>query len=280
MNISFTDLKTYIDEISKNKVLTHNEEIDLFIALNTGSPEEKEKARYKIINSNLRFVVKIALQYSSKGLPVSDLIQEGNIGLLEVIDKFEYKKGFRFSTYAAFWIRKSIQNAIRNHGNIIKIPVRKSRLIGKIDEAFSHFFNNNGRYPSISELSSIMEVNEGKLKAVINLKKSVLSLDYVSDDDNSFSFIETIQAEDTKSPSESSMDNQVKSRVEKIINCLDEREKKILKLRFGFDSAKPLSLRKASKYVGLSQEGVRRIEKKALKKLRHPSISQYVESLL
>src|SRR5690606_31320317 len=139
------DMKLYLKEVARKKVLTRQEELALFRRLEEGDTS----ARQEIVEANLRFVIKIALQFSGRGVPLPDLIQEGNVGLLEVVEKFDYRKGIRFSTYAAFWIRQAIQMSVRKHGNVIRLPIRKSRFMGHLNETITTFTTNNGREPSV-----------------------------------------------------------------------------------------------------------------------------------
>lgn len=269
------DMKFYLAEIAKNKVLTREEEIRLFQRYHSGDTT----AREEIVESNLRFVVKIAIQFAGRGVALPDLIQEGNIGLLEVIDKFDYKKGYRFSTYAAFWIRQSIQMALRKQSNIIRLPIRKSRFLGHLNEAINNFNNQNGRAPSVSELSSILDVEEDKLEQLLSLRESVLSLD-ADDDEEGGQLIHRLQDDSTMSPYESYKEKEMTQQVGAVLETLSDKEKNVLKLRYGFDGGKGMSLRSTSKVVGMSQEGVRRVERAAIRKLRRPAVSEMVSSLL
>src|SRR5690606_9584579 len=175
------DMKLYLKEVARKQVLTREEEVALFKRLSEGDTS----ARHEIVEANLRFVIKIALQFTGRGVPLADLIQEGNIGLLEVVEKFDYKKGFRFSTYAAFWIRQAIQMSVRKHGNVIRLPIRKSRFMGHLNETISTFTANNGREPSIDELSQILEMEPEKLEQLMFMRESILSLDMDTENDGS-----------------------------------------------------------------------------------------------
>ena len=270
------DIGEYMKEAGKYTVLTREEEVDLFKKLENGD----EDAFGEIARHNLRFVIKIAMSYTGKGLPLSDLIQEGNVGLLEVIHKFDYRRGFRFSTYAAFWIRQAIQVALRKNGSLIPLPVRKSRMLGHISEAISVFVQDNSREPSIEELSGILDVDEKKLAELMKLRESVLSLDETYDNEENISLMERIPDNESKSPVETSMEKQAKVKITTLLKILNEKEQKIMRLRFGFEHGQNLSLRKTSRLVGLSQEGVRRIERKALEKLRRPAMKSKFAALV
>jgi RNA polymerase primary sigma factor len=269
------DMKLYLKEVARKQVLTRDEEVDLFKRLSNGDPS----ARHEIVEANLRFVIKIALQFTGRGVPLPDLIQEGNIGLLEVVDKFDYKKGFRFSTYAAFWIRQAIQMAVRKNGNVIRLPIRKSRFMGHLNESISNFTASNGRMPTVDELSGLLDVEPEKLEQLMSMRESILSLDMEMEEDGGQLMN---RLPDTSSPSalEYSMENEQHRKVQKALSTLSEKEQKVLKLRYGFDSGKGLSLRSTSKLVGMSQEGVRRVERTAIRKLRRPASTQMVSGLL
>lgn len=268
------NIQYYIKEAGKFPVLTREEEVALFKRLEEGD----ENAFEEIAQHNLRFVIKIALKYMGRGLALSDLVQEGNVGLLEVIHKFDYKKGYRFSTYAAFWIRQSIQVALRKNGSLIPIPVRKSRMLGKISEAYAVYMQEHGCEPGISEIADYLGEDEQTIQEIIKMGESVLSLDNPMDEEN-FTLMDRIADEETKSPLEYCMENQTRVKLAGLLKILSEKERRIMRLRYGFEHGKNLSLRKTSRLVGLSQEGVRRIEKRALDKLRRPSIKSKLAAL-
>ncbi|HPB32054.1 MAG TPA: sigma-70 family RNA polymerase sigma factor, partial [Candidatus Sumerlaeota bacterium] len=205
----------------------------------------------------------------------------GNVGLLEVIEKYDYHKGFRFSTYAAFWIRQAIQIALRRHGSMIALPIRKSRLLGRIAEAQSRFLMDEGREPTTRELADFLHEKEGTIQDLLLMKDSVLSLDTAAvAEDESSTLMDRLTDENALSPLDACVKNQMKAKVAALMEILNEREKRIMRLRFGFEHGKSLSLRKTSALVGLSQEGVRRIEAKALTKLRRPTIMAKMAALV
>ncbi len=268
MATKFTEdgLQNYLNNISDHRVLTKEEEVELFQKLEAGD----EAAREEILRCNLRLVVKIALQFKESGLPVSDLIQEGNIGLIYVISKFDWRKGFRFSTYAAFWIRQEIQAAIRNNNSMIRLPIRKARLLGKIAEAVRHFNNYEGRDPSNEEVALFVGTSVKKIESISHMRESMVSLDAERNEDgtNLFDAI----PDSAPAPSAQISESQSKQALREALSILSDREKRIMELRYGLNGGPALSLRKTSKFVGLSQEGVRRIEHRALQKLRRPNI--------
>jgi RNA polymerase primary sigma factor len=265
----------YLDEVQDEAVLTREEETALFKRLEAGDAN----AREEIVRANLRFVVKIAYEFLNRGLPLADLIQEGNVGLLEVIPKYDWRKGYRFSTYAAFWIRQSIQMALRRQCSMIRLPVRKGRLLGRINEHAQQFRLKNGREPTFQELSERVGASAEEIERLVMLRDGVLSLDAQDEEDDS-RLLDTITVADAKSPRDFAAEKQMRSKVARVLDFLGQREKHVLQLRFGFESGKTLSLRRTSKIVGLSQEGVRRIERRALDKLRRTAIRQMVAGLV
>jgi RNA polymerase primary sigma factor len=269
------ELRVYLKEVSKHKVLSRGEEIELFERLAGGD----ESAREEIVEANLRFVVKIALSFAGRGVPIADLVQEGNIGLLEVVNKFDYRKGYRFSTYAAFWIRQAMQLALRKQSNVIRLPIRKGRFLGHLTEAINDFSNRHGRTPTNRELGLILQVDEEKIEQLMQLKDSVLSLDAEPDEDGAM-LVNRLRDETTPSPFEKSASAEARERVARALASLSEKERRVLQLRYGFSGEDDMSLRSTSRIVGMSQEGVRRVERKALAKLRRPASRQIVGGLL
>ncbi len=276
MELLDNTLKLYLEEIIKRPVLTREQEIKLFQRLEQGD----ESARQEIIESNLRFVVKIALQFLGKGLSLADLIQEGNLGLIAVINKFDWRKGYRFSTYAAFWIRQSIQLAIRRNNSLVKLPLRKARLMGHLAEFINNFWLTEGREPTENELSQGINIEPHKLEAVTQWRESILSLDSHPSEISESVLYDFIPSYSYKNPREYCQENERKEKIADALATLSEREQEVLRLRFGVNGTKPLSLRKASRIIGISQEGVRKIEKRALDKLRCPAFRAQLAGLI
>ncbi len=272
------ELSPYLAEVAKRPVLTHEQEIELFKRLEQGD----KSARDAIIEANLRFVIKIAMQYVGRGVPLADLIQEGNVGLVEVVDKFNYRKGYRFSTYAAFWIRQAIEVAIRKQCNLIRVPIRKSRLLGHVTEAVREFAQAHGRRPTPRELATILGVDEEKLEQLLQVREAVLSLDACDEEEGEpTQLLNRVCDERAVDPVDACIAKERRALVRAALETLPAREQKVLKLRFGIDSDDDgQSLRTASKELGLSQEGVRRIEQKALNHLRRGVAAQMLQGLL
>lgn len=268
-------LQDYLRQIADHPILTREDEVALFQRIENGD----DSAREEVIRCNLRLVVKIALQFKDSGITLADLIQEGNIGLIYVTGKFDWRRGFRFSTYAAFWIRQEIQSAVRNNQSLIRLPIRKARLMGRISEAIRHFNAFEGRDPSVEEIATFVDVEVGKVKALMPLRESMVSLDVERGEDGG-SLMETL-ADNRPAPYEALDNEQRRATVKNVMGFLSERERRILELRFGIGGrGRGLSLRKTSAIVGLSQEGVRRIERRALDKLQRPAIRSRLEGLV
>lgn len=266
----------YLKVVGNHRILTREEEVALFQKMEAGDTW----AREEIVTCNLRFVIKLALQYKGLGLPLADLIQEGNVGLLTVVDKFDWRRGFRFSTYAAFWIRQEIQAALRRRGNLIRLPVRKARLLNKINDTYKTFLQREAREPELDEVASILGVEAEKIEALLPFRDAVLSLEAERTEDGAC-LLDAVADESTVMPGEALDREQTRVAVTKVFRYLNDREREVMRHRFGFrDDARALSLRKTSVLVGLSQEGVRRIEQRALGKLRRPAIANQLRQLV
>jgi RNA polymerase primary sigma factor len=275
MQQSTTGLKTYLKEIGRHRVLTKEEEHALFERLRRGD----ESVRGEIIDCNLRLVVRLALRFQGKGLPLEDLIQDGNMGLLEVIDRFDHTRGFRFSTYAAFWIRQAIQVAVRKNGSLIRLPVRKARLLGHLAQVTYETLALRGRAPTVAELMQRLKLSERQVGDLLRISKSAVSLDTPADEDG-VALGERLADAVTPLPAEQSMRKQMSRRVRHVLEQLSAREHSILDLRFGLSGDGARSLRMISRRVGLSQEGVRRVEQRALAKLGRAHMRRQLAGLI
>ena len=275
MNQTVSGIKTYLKEISRHRVLTKDEEAGLFERLRSGD----ESARGEIIACNLRLVVRLAQRFQGKGLTLEDLVQEGNLGLLEVINRFDYTLGYRFSTYAAFWIRQSMQVAVRKQGSLIRLPVRKARLLGRMSEIVQEFQSTQGRAPDPAELAERLGISERQVSDLVKLSKTTLSLDAPLDEDGG-TLGERVADDRMASPSSNSMEKEMTRKINQALSQLSDRENSILRLRFGLQGQKSRSLRSISRRVGLSQEGVRRVEQRALAKLARTHMRSQLAGLI
>lgn len=271
-----THFRSPLDEIGRHKVLTREQEQALFrIYDETRDPE----ARDKIVQCNLRFVIRIAQHFKGRGIPLEDLVQEGAIGLIEAVDKFDRTLGFRFSTYAAFWIRQSIQVAVRQRGSLIRIPVRKSRQLGFLAEIVQEYRSVHGRPPTEEEVAGRLDITPDKARELARLSDTVLSLDAPVDEEGS-PLMDLIPDRDATSVHEHVLEGERSEKIERALDLLTDRESRVIRQRFGFTAHGGRSLRGVSVRLGLSQEGVRRIEQRALTKLRRPHVSRVLSSLI
>lgn len=275
MNQTVSGIKTYLKEISRHRVLTKDEEFALFERLRGGD----ESAREEIIACNLRLVVRLAQRFQGKGLSLEDLVQEGNLGLLEVINRFDHQLGFRFSTYAAFWIRQSMQVAVRKQGSLIRLPVRKARLLGRMSEVIQEFQSTEGRAPDPAEMAERLGISERQVGELVKLSKTTLSLDAPLDEEGG-TLRDRVADERTPLPSSCTMEKELTRKINQALSQLSERENSILRLRFGLAGQKSRSLRSISRRVGLSQEGVRRVEQRALAKLGRTHMRNQLAGLI
>lgn len=268
-------LRIYLDEIGGNRVLTRDEEVELFRRIGEGD----EEARETVIQCNLKFVIRLARQFSGRGLPLEDLAQEGNIGLLEAIGRFDCERGFRFSTYSAFWIRQAMQVAVRQRGSLIRIPARKSRQLGLMRELIQESWSLQGRPPTEEELAERLEISSEKARELARIGEAVLSLDMPTDDRGA-TLMDFVPDRDSESVDQPAIDNQRVECVQSAMSVLNEREFHVIQERYGFQSGVTKSLRKISRLLELSQEGVRRIEQRSLRKMSRPHVRATLSGLI
>ncbi len=261
MNGSEDLVKLYFNDIRKYKILTKQEEVDLI----TKSQNGDAKAKEKIIKSNLRLVVKIAKSYTNRGLGFMDLISEGNFGLIVAIDKFDLKKGYKFSTYAVWWIKQAISKSIINKGRKIRIPSYKYEIINKINSYISSHIDKNGEKPKIDEISLGIGIESEKIMQVIIEFKELMSLETkISENLN---LEDTIFEEKTLNLENDIINGIIKEKIKEAIGILKERDQEIIKMRYGMGGNEPKTLREIGEIFNLTRERVRQLEKTALKKL-------------
>ncbi len=274
-----SSLGIYISEINRTPLLTPQEEVELGLLIRKGGPEG-DAARKRFIEANLRLVVKMAKQFSNQGLSLSDMIQEGNIGLIESVERFNPDLGFRFSTFSAYWIRQAIQRGIAKKARQIRLPVRKHRSLAQMEYLRSQFYIQYGRYPDDKEMAKLLKLSVKTVKQLTACREMPVSLEAPVGRDGQSELEEFVEDKETLSPRNSAVTEQLREKIELVLGFLSERERKILLWRYGFSSGYDVSLRGISKKVGLSQEGVRRIEKEALNKLRRPAIKAQIEGFI
>lgn len=262
-------MKMYLKEIEEYKMLTANEEIELAKEINDSIPDAKEK----FINANYRLVVSIAKKYRKESVEMLDLIQAGNIGLIKAVEKYDYKKGYKFSTYATWWIKQSITRYIDDCENTIRIPVHLHQRINFIKRKKQELSNELQREPSLDELAEVCDMEPDKILDILKRDKNVVSLDTPIKEDEDSSLVEFI-------PSDANFDDVVihaveqknlREKIEEILTGLNDQEQKVLRMRFGLDDDDPKTLEEIGKVFGVTRERIRQIEAKAIRKLRHPS---------
>ena len=262
-------MKMYLKEIEEYKMLTPTEEIELAKEIDDLIPQAKEK----FINANYRLVVSIAKKYRKENVDMLDLIQAGNIGLIKAVEKYDYKKGFKFSTYATWWIKQSITRYIDDCENTIRIPVHLHQRINFIKRKKQELSNELQREPSLDELAEVCDMECDKILEILKRDKNVVSLDTPIKEDEDSSLVEFI-------PSDANLDDVViheveqknlREKIDELLTGLNEQEQKVLRMRFGLDDDDPKTLEEIGKVFGVTRERIRQIEAKAIRKLRHPS---------
>ena len=263
-------IKMYLREIGQIPLLSYEEEIDYAQRVLKGD----EEAKQKLIESNLRLVVSIAKKHTNRGLKMLDLIQEGNMGLMKAVEKFEYEKGFKFSTYATWWIRQAITRAIADQGRTIRIPVHMIETINKIKKESRIILQETGKEPTAEELSKKLEIPVDKVKNILEMNQDPISLETPvgSEEDRDF-------VEDDKflNPYDATTRVLLKEQLDEILKTLNEREEMVLRYRYGLDDGSQKTLEEVGKIFNVTRERIRQIEVKALRKLRHPSRRKKLE---
>lgn len=273
---SMDSVRMYLKEIGKIDLINFEKEVELAKAIEKGSGE----ARAHLINANLRLVVSIAKKYIGRGLTFLDLVQEGNQGLMRAVEKFDWKRGFKFSTYATWWIRQAITRAIADQAKTIRIPVHMVETINKVYKATRALTQRLGREPTIEEIAGEVGITVEKVEEIYRISQDTTSLATpVGDDEDSFlgDFIEDLTQ---PSPYEETSKELLRESIEEVLESLDEREAKVLSLRFGLMGETPKTLEEVGKIFNVTRERIRQIEAKALRKLRHPSRRKKLQDYL
>ncbi|HBJ81534.1 MULTISPECIES: RNA polymerase sigma factor RpoD [Pseudothermotoga] len=276
-NVALKDpIKMYLREIGKIPLLTPSQERELARRAQIGNKRAKEK----LIESNLRLVVSIAKRYIGRGLPFLDLIQEGNIGLLKAVEKFDWKKGYKFSTYATWWIRQAITRAIADQARTIRIPVHMVETINKLNRITREYYQKHGEQPSLEELAKLMDKPVDKVEEILQASKETVSLEAPVGEDEDSTVGDFVADENITSPKKEAMRMLMREELEKVLKTLNPREAMVLKMRYGLLDGKAKTLEEVGQYFNVTRERIRQIEVKALRKLRHPSRSKYLKSLI
>ncbi|MDD3147404.1 MAG: sigma-70 family RNA polymerase sigma factor [Candidatus Riflebacteria bacterium] len=257
-------VKLYLQQLTKLSLATHDQEKEFARRILDGDPD----AREALITANLRLVVSIAKKYTNRGLLFLDLIQEGNLGLLRSIDKFDYTMGYKFSTYSTWWIRQAITRALAEQSRVIRIPVHIMEIVNKVRKQIRMFVQEKGREPSMEELSAKVDLPVERIEEVVRLTQEPVSLEISVGNKEDTSLENYISNEDAVSPEEAVIDSLLRDQICRVLETLTEREQIVIKLRFGLDDGTPRSLEEIGRILGVTRERVRQVEEKALKKLR------------
>lgn len=275
--IGFGDpVRMYLKEIGKIPLLSQQEEQEIARRMSEGDEAEKKR----MIEANLRLVVSIAKRYVGRGMHLLDLIQEGNMGLLKAVEKFDYTKGYKFSTYATWWIRQAITRAVADQARTIRIPVHMVETINKVSRASRSLVQELGREPTITEISERLGINEAKVTEVIKVAQEPVSMETPVGEEDDSHLGDFIQDDCAKDPSESATFNMLREQLAQVMETLTPREAKVLRLRFGLEDGRSHTLEEVGKEFDVTRERVRQIESKALRKLRHPSRSKILRDFL
>ena len=269
-------VRMYLREIGKIPLLTYDEELDLAKRILEGD----EYAKQKLAESNLRLVVSIAKKYLGRGMLFLDLIQEGNMGLIKAVEKFDYTKGYKFSTYATWWIRQAITRAIADQARTIRIPVHMVETINKLIRTSRHLLQQLGREPTPEELSKELDMPIDKVMEIQKIAQDPVSLETPIGEEEDSHLGDFIQDDDSPAPQDSAAYTLLKEQLDEVMSTLTPREAKVLRLRFGLDDGKARTLEEVGKEFDVTRERIRQIEAKALRKLRHPSRSKKLKDYM
>ena len=273
VNVVDDSVKMYLKEIGKIELLNADQEREIAQKMADGDEEAKEM----LINSNLRLVVSIAKKYMNRGLSLLDLIQEGNIGLIKAVDKFDYTKGFKFSTYATWWIRQAITRAIADQARTIRIPVHMVETINKLTRVQRQLVQDLGREPTTEELAKEMGMEPAKIREIQKISQDPISIDKPVGEEEDSHLVDFISNDELAAPEEEVARILLKEDLIKALNSLTERERKVIELRFGLKDGIPMTLEQVGKKLGVTRERIRQIEAKAIRKLSRASSSKKLE---
>ena len=269
-------VRMYLKEIGKVPLLTAEEEIDLAKRMEEGD----EEARKRLAEANLRLVVSIAKRYVGRGMLFLDLIQEGNLGLIKAVEKFDYRKGYKFSTYATWWIRQAITRAIADQARTIRIPVHMVETINKLIRVSRQLLQELGREPTPEEIAVEMNMSVERVREILKISQEPVSLETPIGEEEDSHLGDFIQDDNVPVPADAAAFTMLKEQLEEVLGTLTEREQKVLRLRFGLDDGRARTLEEVGKEFNVTRERIRQIEAKALRKLRHPSRSRKLKDYL
>lgn len=269
-------VRMYLKEIGRVPLLTADEEVSLALKIEQGDQEAKQR----LAEANLRLVVSIAKRYVGRGMQFLDLIQEGNMGLMKAVEKFDYRKGFKFSTYATWWIRQAITRAIADQARTIRIPVHMVETINKLIRIQRQLLQELGKEPTPEQIAEKMEMPTEKVREILKIAQEPVSLETPIGEEDDSHLGDFIEDQEATSPAEHAAYELLKEQLEDVLDTLTDREENVLRLRFGIDDGRTRTLEEVGKVFGVTRERIRQIEAKALRKLRHPSRSKQLKDFL
>ncbi|MBP2645757.1 MAG: sigA [Firmicutes bacterium] len=269
-------VRMYLKEIGRVPLLSAEEEINLAKRMELGD----EEAKRRLAEANLRLVVSIAKRYVGRGMLFLDLIQEGNLGLIKAVEKFDYNKGYKFSTYATWWIRQAITRAIADQARTIRIPVHMVETINKLIRVSRQLLQELGREPSADEIAVEMDVSIERVREIMKIAQEPVSLETPIGEEEDSHLGDFIEDQDAPAPAEAASFMLLKEQLEEVLETLTPREEKVLRLRFGLDDGRARTLEEVGQHFGVTRERIRQIEAKALRKLRHPTRSKKLKDFL
>lgn len=269
-------VRMYLKEIGRVSLLTADQEVELALRIEKGDP----RARQELAEANLRLVVSIAKRYVGRGMQFLDLIQEGNMGLMKAVEKFDYQKGFKFSTYATWWIRQAITRAIADQARTIRIPVHMVETINKLIRIQRQLLQDLGREPMPEEIGAEMDMPSDKVREILKIAQEPVSLETPIGEEDDSHLGDFIEDQEATSPADHAAYELLKEQLEGVLDTLTDREENVLRLRFGLDDGRTRTLEEVGKVFGVTRERIRQIEAKALRKLRHPSRSKQLKDFL
>jgi RNA polymerase primary sigma factor len=269
-------VRMYLKEIGKIPLLTSEEEIELAQAIE----QNNDEARRRLAEANLRLVVSIAKKYVGRGMLFLDLIQEGNLGLIKAVEKFDYRKGYKFSTYATWWIRQAITRAIADQARTIRIPVHMVETINKLIRIQRQLVQELGREPLPEEIAQEMNISEDRVREILKIAQEPVSLETPIGEEDDSHLGDFIEDHEAQAPADAAAFELLKEQLEDVLDTLSAREEKVLRLRFGLDDGRSRTLEEVGQFFGVTRERIRQIEAKALRKLRHPMRSKRLRDYL